>query len=129
MFNDFFLSHNNIDLISARLPSDCVDDSEQGTSIDHIDVLAADIAAVIGSINPHKATGPDGISPKILKEAGPAIVPSFTRFIMLSLKKCKIPKQWKKANVIPIHKNDKKDVLNNNIASSSSKQNLRAYNI
>ena len=113
LFNDFFLSHNNIELSTARLPSDCVDDSEQGTSIDHIDVLEADIVELISSINPHKATGPDGISPKILKEAGPAIVSSFTRLIKLSLKKCKIPKQWKKANVIPIHKKDKKDLLNN----------------
>ena len=104
---------NIINLSIARLPSDCVDDSEQGTSIDHIDVLEADIAELISSINPHKATGPDGISPQILKEAGPAIVPSFTRLIKLSLKKCKIPKQWKKVNVIPIHKKDKKDLLNN----------------
>ena len=132
LFNIFFLSHNNIDLSSASLLCDCIDNSAHGTFMDHIDALEADIPELISTINPHKSTSPDGISPKFLKEAGSVIVPLFTRLVKLSLKNCKIPKQWKKANVFPIHKKDKKDLLSyyyTDIASPSSKQNLRACNI
>ena len=85
------MPHDNIDLSSARLPINCVDDSEHSTFINHKDVLDADIAELISSVNPHKAIGPDGISPNILKEAGSAIVRSFTRLVKLSLKTCKHP--------------------------------------
>ena len=56
---------------------------------------------------------PDGISPKILKEAGSTIAPSLTRLINLSLQTSKIPKLWKQANVVPIHKKGKKELLAN----------------
>ena len=45
----------------------------------------AGVAELISNLNPNKATGPDGISPRILKEAGATIAPSLTRLIKLSL--------------------------------------------
>ena len=73
----------------------------------------AGVAELISNLDPNKATGPDGISPRILKEAGSTIAPSLTRLIKLSLQTSKISKQWKQANVVPIHKNGKKDLLAN----------------
>ena len=85
MFNEFFLSHNNIDLSNARLPSDTIGNLADDIFIDHINVSEAGVAELISNLNPNKATGPDGISPKILKEAGSTIAPSLTRLIKLSL--------------------------------------------
>ena len=61
----------------------------------------------------NKSTGHDGISPRMLKEAGYSIVPSLTKLINFSLLESKFPDSWKKANVIPIHKKGDKDDTNN----------------
>ena len=68
---------------------------------------------MISNLNPNKAAGPDGISLRILEEARSTIAPSLIRLIKLSLQTSKIRKQWKQANVVPIQKKDKKDLLTN----------------
>ena len=108
---DFFLSLSNIDLTDAELPNEdiCVNDK----FINHIEVSETDVVDLINNVDQNKATGSDVISYRILKEAGLAIVPSLTRPIKLSLQQCKVPKLWKMANVILIHKKNNKDQLNN----------------
>ena len=68
---------------------------------------------LIKSINVTKATGPDGISPKLLHEAGYAIVPSLTRLFNLSITSNKFPNIWKEANVLPLFKKGDKTDINN----------------
>ena len=68
---------------------------------------------LLKSIDTNKATGPDGISPKLLKEAGSAISPSLTKLFNLSLSECKVPKEWKKADVVPLHKKNAKSIADN----------------
>ena len=65
------------------------------------------------NLDTSKATGPDGISPKMLYEAGHTIVSSLTRLINLSLSHAKVPSLWKKANVIPLFKKGKREDINN----------------
>ena len=77
--------------------------------MDRIDVTETEVADLIKNVDPNKATGSDGISPKLLKEAGMSIVPSLTKLIQQS----KVPNQWKKANVFLVHKKDNKNHLNN----------------
>ena len=111
VFNSFFLSLTAIDLSNAKLPDNSITDSD--LFLETIEVTESEILELLNNINPNKASGPDGISPRILKEAGPAIVPSLTKLIKMSLQQCKVPKLWKKANVIPIHKKESKEELNN----------------
>ena len=59
---------------------------------------------MLKNIDTSKATGPDGISPKLLYEAGASIVPSLTRLINLSLSSSKVPNVWKLAHVLPLFK-------------------------
>ena len=49
----------------------------------------------------------------MLKSAGLAIVPSLTRLFNLCLSEWKFPASWKKADVIPLHKKNNKDVCTN----------------
>jgi hypothetical protein len=58
----------------------------------------------LSTLNPNKAYGPDGISPRILKEARPAITKVLTRIFNLSITKGIFPALWKRANVLPIFK-------------------------
>ena len=65
------------------------------------------------SLDTSKATGPDGIGPKLLYEAGPSIVQSLTRLINLCLDSAQVPQMWKHANVMSLSKKGDPSELNN----------------
>ena len=111
MFNDFFLSHNNIDDAYAELPSE--DHDNINVELNEIIASEEEVHDLIQNLNPNKSTGSDGISPRLLKAAGVSIVPSLTRLINLSLSLNRVPDMWKNANIIPLHKKEDKDKLNN----------------
>ena len=57
---------------------------------------------LIKSIDPSKATGPDGISPRLLHEADVQIVPSLVWLINVFIISETVPNSWKVAQVIPL---------------------------
>ena len=54
----------------------------------------------------NKATGPDGISPRLLAAAGTAIVVPLTNLYIRSLREAKVYDDWKVARLNPIFKKD-----------------------
>jgi len=68
-----------------------------GTSVEEVYNL-------LTQVDPFKATGPDDIPPKLLKEMAFELSPSLTVLFNSSLKQGKIPHDWKIASVTPIHK-------------------------
>ena len=110
LFNKFFLSHNKIDPTNVNLPNA---HEIPNHVLGEIVATEDEVLELIMALDTSKATGPDGISPQLLKAAGKEIVPSLTRLINLSLSTCKVPQSWKLANVIPIYKKGEKDQLNN----------------
>ena len=110
MFNNFFLNQNDIDLSNAQLPSHI---AIPIVVLDSITASEQEVYDLIQSLDSTKSTGHDGISVKILKGAGKAIVPSLTLLINLCLKEKVFPDEWKKANVLPLHKKDSKSSCSN----------------
>jgi hypothetical protein len=53
------------------------------------------------------------VSPRLIKEAGPSIVPILTRLFNKSLELAKFPLAWKRANVLPIYKKAESFVTTN----------------
>ena len=109
-FNNFFISHSSINTEGAHLP-DPVQLPENAFS--DIVITEMEILDLLKSIDTSKATGPDGITPRMLKEAATVIYPSLTKLINLSLNLCQVPREWKKAHVLPLHKKGERDILNN----------------
>ena len=62
------------------------------------------VAKLLSELKPHKASGPDEISSKLLKECAQEIVPAFSLLFQASLSQLTIPNIWKKALVTPIFK-------------------------
>ena len=60
-----------------------------------------------------KASGPDGITARLLKEAAGEIAPSLSRIYNKSLQRAVIPEDWKLANVVPVFKKGKKELVEN----------------
>ena len=72
-----------------------------------------EVLDLLMSLDTSKATGPDGIGPKLLYEASTSIVPSLTRLINLCLDSAQVPQIWKHANVMPLFKKEDTSELNN----------------
>ena len=71
------------------------------------------ITKLLHNINPHKATGPDQVSEKILKELSSDITPAIQLIFQKSLSTGTIPTDWKHANVCPVFKKgDKHNAIN-----------------
>ena len=60
-----------------------------------------------------KATGLDGISARLLKDAAPEVSESITYIINLTISTSTIPSEWKAAKVTPIYKSGDKSDPNN----------------
>ena len=58
----------------------------------------------MSGLKAHKATGPDGIPPRILKELATELAPVFTLLFNASLKQGIVPRDWRMAHVAPIFK-------------------------
>ena len=109
-FNNFFLSHSTINSDHVTLPElEYLTDKE----LAQIEFDDREVLDLLKCIDTSKATGPDGISPKMLKEAANIIYPQLARIIRLSLSSCKVPRDWKKAHVMPLHKKSSKDKIDN----------------
>ena len=109
-FNAFFLSHSNIDDSNAALPNEPINCE---FNIDSVIVTTKEVEDLLSSIDISKSIGPDGVHPRILKECAVVIAPSLTKLFNMSLTKGVFPKQWKVANVTPVHKKDAKSLTNN----------------
>ena len=60
----------------------------------------------IKAVKTNKATGPDEVTPKLLRIAEPEIVPPLTKLYSLSVEKGKVFDQWKTAHLCPVFKKD-----------------------
>ena len=78
-----------------------------------VSISQQEVLDLLKCIDTSKATGPDGISPKLLFEAGHTIVPSLTKLFNMCLASCKVPQMWKFANVLPLYKNGDRGSINN----------------
>ena len=63
-----------------------------------------DVYAELRKVKSTKATGPDGISPKLVKEFAYELSSPVTDILNCSYKEGVVPNQWKQAIVVPIPK-------------------------
>ena len=73
-------------------------------SMPELKVGCEGVRSHLRKLNPHKAGGPDGISPRLLRETADTIAPMLTRLFNTSLMSASVPEDWRKAHVSPIYK-------------------------
>ena len=112
MFNNYFTS-----VFSA--PHEDKEDNGVGkfpdaeSTFSNIVLHVGEVEAVLKSLDPNKATGPDEIPARILKVTATIIAPSLCKLFNRSLGEGYIPSEWKLANVVPVYKKDEKDHVEN----------------
>ena len=95
-------SKPNKDIPPIRSPS--VEDT-----MPEIDINKTGVEALLNRLNTQKATGPDGISSRFLKEFSAEISSPLTLIFNLSLKSGTLPRDWLHAFVVPVYKGGNKD--------------------
>ena len=81
-------------------------------SMENIRIAEKGVLLLIQKLEKRKASGPDEISPYLLKEFSarvPHFIPCLTKILNHSLCSRSIPNDWKLANICPVYKNGKRD--------------------
>ena len=78
-----------------------------------IDISIEGVDQLLQGLSPNKASGPDEISLKILKEIHHEIAPILTLIFKLSLETGVVPIDWRTADVVPVYKKSPKSKASN----------------
>ena len=108
--NDFFTEQTVLDESNTSLPplSDL-----PPFKFDSISVSSDEVTSVLTSLNIGKASGPDSINNRLLKELAQPLTLPLKDLFNYSLAIGKVPSIWKQANVSPIYKKDEPSVVSN----------------
>ena len=72
--------------------------------IDDIAVTEEGVSKLLANIKPHKASGPDKIANRVLKELHSELAPIMTALFNQSLSTGSIPSDWSNALITPVYK-------------------------
>ena len=98
----------NSQFADAFIKEDCNFIPQMGPSLSNtappLIIQEKGVKKLLDSQNPHKASGPDQITPRFLKEMAPSITPVLTLIFQASFDQGQVPENWKRANVTPLFK-------------------------
>ena len=110
MFNKFFCEQSTLD-DSDHTPPDLTELQIDG--LRHILITEAEVEDMLTILDTSKATGPDCINPRLLREATPVLKYLLCKLFNISLSLSSFPSEWKLANVTPVFKKDSPGILKN----------------
>ncbi len=84
-----------------------------GPTFSEISLSPCEVVAALRSLDVTKASGPDEISARLLKETAEQIAPSLTLLYNQSLNTGIFSDEWKLANIVPVFKKDIKEYVEN----------------
>ena len=111
LFNNFFANQCCLMNNSSVLPSLLFTRTEN--VISSIDFGSDDIAKIIHNLDPNRAHDHDMISICMLKISSNSIYKPLHLIFRYFIENGKFPSEWKKANVVPVHKKGNKQTLEN----------------
>ena len=100
-FKDVFINDDGV-----NMPQ--VDININHAKLDKIEITREAVLKKLKALNVNKTPGSDGIHPRVLKELQDEVQHPLTIIFQKSQKEKRIPKEWKDADVTPIHKKGSK---------------------
>ena len=113
LFNTYFTSIFNTDPNIEDCSPDALPNQSNNAIIEDITLSEDDVFSVLYNLDNNKAQGPSGIPARSLKETARQIAPSLTLLSDKSLSTGELPRDWKLANVVPVHKKNNKEHIEN----------------
>jgi hypothetical protein len=111
LLNDYFIKQTLIEDSNKHVPD--LGPSMTTTSLSEITLTETETENVLRSLNLEKASGPDGISNRILREASHELSQPLCDLFNASLLRRKVPSTWKVAHVSAIFKKGDSSLPNN----------------
>ena len=111
LFNSFFASQCSLIKNDSKLPSHL--NYKTDYRLLTVNFSIYDIAKILQNLDPNKAHGHDKISIRMLQICGNSICKPLELIFKQSMESGSFPSEWKKGNVVPIHKKDDKQCLSN----------------
>ena len=87
--------------------------SQESLCPDNLLCTPSEVLSYITSLDPGKASGPDGLSGRMLKGIANTIAPSLSKLFNISLKLGRFPNIWKTSAIVPIPKNSNRKEASN----------------
>lgn len=110
LLNDYFVEQTMIDDQSATLPSAI---NSNTPTLNSIQITVNEVEDTLKSLKLGKASGPDNLNNRILKELAEPLSKPLSELFNYSLSKCDFPNKWKEANVSPLFKKDEPSLVSN----------------
>ncbi len=104
MLNSFFSTCFNQAMSPLSPCNDPIASAEEDSSIDDLLCTVEEVCGLLSVLEVSKATGPDGISTRLLKTTPEFIAPLITKLFNLSLQTGCVPRGWKRSTIVPIPK-------------------------
>ena len=109
VFSDYFA---NIVQLEHRFETDYTDHPSIkairyrrfSSEFDYSPVSTSHIYNILDHLNPRKAVGVDGISPRILRLGSPVLAEKVTKLINFCILNRSLPSEWKQAPLTPVFK-------------------------
>ena len=74
------------------------------SELETIHITEEGVRRLLAGLDPRKASGPDGISARVLKELSSEIAPILTTIYQTSITTGEVPADWREAHISPIYK-------------------------
>ena len=104
LFNHFFVNQCSLLSNNSVLPTNLPQLTNK--CLDSIHFSSSDIAKIISHLDPNKAHGHDMLSIRMIKLCGNSICKPLSIIFNDCLNEGKFPHEWKKANIVPVHKKE-----------------------
>ena len=88
-------------------------DGQSFPSIADLCITSSGVTKLLQKLKVNKASGPDNISARILKELAEPLTPCLTAFFSLLIERGEVPSDWKTAFITPIYKKGNKQLAEN----------------
>ena len=105
LLNSYFASQSTLEAPSQDFSLPIFNYATEAR-INTINVSPEDVQKVLCSLPVNKASGPDNISNKLLKNVAPSICFPLSRLFNLCMRNSHFPDIWKVSNITPIYKKD-----------------------
>ena len=111
MLNDYFRNQTLLNYINVEVP--VINDYPVTSYLDELNLNNDEVRLVLKSLPVGKASGPDDINNRVLKELADQLATPFCSIFNQSIHDGRVPEIWKKAHVSPIPKTEDKLLVSN----------------
>ena len=101
LFNTYFAT---VSSVNNGIMPECVTVARNGCTLDYVNFTQSNVLSAIKRLKANLSCGPDGLSPLLFKNIGPAVAVPLAIIFNQLFSVTKVPVKWKEAVIMPVFK-------------------------